>query len=168
MPDTSLKMRAQIIDRHNIHFHNEGKVPSSHLVYKLFGFFYKDQWTYSLSYWFGCLGTVTFGPDILHTYMMFALRPTADGKTEGQVIYMNKKRKGFLGWLVNWVIVFITFLGDNYFGMGDTKVFQTIKFNLQRPLPLDKTVLTYINHLENQHYTELSETLKSCVSQIKV
>ena len=89
-------------------------------------------------------------------YLMFALRPTLDGKTEGQTIYITKKRKGFLGYLINLLIVSITAIGDQYFGVGDTKIFQSIKFNFQTPLPQDKTVSDYIAHLNGQNYLQIN------------
>ena len=157
LPGSSLLMKSKIINQNNIHFFNTGKVPGDlSLFYKIIAKFYGEVWTYALSYWSGCLGTVTFGPDFLHMYLMFALRPTLDGKTEGQTIYITKKRKGFLGYLINLLIVSITAIGDQYFGVGDTKIFQSIKFNFQTPLPQDKTVSDYIAHLNGQNYLQIN------------
>lgn len=58
--------------------------------------FYQKQITYSLCYWYGSVGTVTIGPDFLHFYILFALRLTEGGKTEGQTVLLTPKRSNRL------------------------------------------------------------------------
>ncbi len=138
----------------NIEFANVGRVPTSNVLGRFVARFYKGPLTYAMSYWYGSLGTVTIGPDFLHLYLMFALRRADDGSTEGQTLAFTKKRRGPLGWLVNRVLLHVTALAARYFAYGDTRVFQTIRFNFANPIPADRAVLAFIRHLEAQPLAE--------------
>jgi phenylpropionate dioxygenase-like ring-hydroxylating dioxygenase large terminal subunit len=81
---------------------------------------------------------------------MFTLRLLEGGKTEGQTVLITKKRPGFLGWLLNRLILFVTQLVGNYFTKGDTQVFQTIKFNLKTPTKADQSIVQFMQHVEQQ------------------
>lgn len=112
--------------------------------------FYKDAVTYNMCYWYGSTGTVTVGPDFLHFHIMFALRMTENGKTEGQTILITKKRRGILGWLSNRIVLWLTKKVGNYFAKGDSKIFQTIKFDLKTPLKADHAILQFVHHVDSQ------------------
>jgi len=74
-----------------------------------------------------------------------------DGKTEGQTIAFTKYRKGFFGRLLNKSILMLTKLGGRFFAHGDTRVFNSIRFNLQNPIAADKSVIAFMRHIENQN-----------------
>jgi phenylpropionate dioxygenase-like ring-hydroxylating dioxygenase large terminal subunit len=150
LPGHILKMEPKIIDTYNIHFENQGKPSAAHWFGRLMQRFYKGPITYHMSYWYGLVGTVTLGPDFLHLYLMFALRPQPDGTTLGKTIAFTKHRKGVWGRIFNSVILQITKLAGFYFAIGDTKVFQKIQFDLKNPIKNDKAVLAFIKHLEKQ------------------
>ena len=82
-------------------FDNDKPVPSNSLINRLISRFYNGPLTYRMVYWNGSTGSVTVGPDMLHFHIIFALRPTPDGKAAGQTILVTKKRKGVFGWLFN-------------------------------------------------------------------
>jgi phenylpropionate dioxygenase-like ring-hydroxylating dioxygenase large terminal subunit len=131
-------------------FSNSTKVPTSNFLLRFIGKFYSNALTYSLSYWYGSNGTVTLGPDFFHFHIMFALRPTADGKTEGQTLLITKKRSGLFGKSITWVALFLTLIVGKYFAKGDTKIFRTIQFGLKHPLALDSSIMRFIQHVEKQ------------------
>jgi len=81
---------------------------------------------------------------------MFALRQTAAGETEGQTIVFTKHRPGLSGWLFNRLILALTRLAARYFARGDTRVFQTIRFNFATPIAADRAVAAFIRHYEEQ------------------
>lgn len=165
LPGSLLRMEPKVINQHNILFENVGRVPETSLISRLIAKFYRGPLTYNLSYWYGHVGTTSFGPDFLHLHLMFALRPTKDGKTEGQTIVFTKYRKGILGWLFNKFILFITKLGGYYFAKGDTRVFQTICFDFKTPIQADRAVIFFIKHLEQQasfHWSDLKDAEKVC------
>ena len=150
LPGSVLSMEARPRSVANIEFHNVGRVPTNSALGRLVARFYRGPLTYAMSYWYGSLGTVTLGPDFLHLHLMFALRRADDGSTEGQTFALTKHRGGLLGWLVNRALLGITALAARYFAHGDTRVFQTIRFELRNPIAADRAVLAFIRHLESQ------------------
>lgn len=150
LPGEILSMQPLPRDPSNIEFHNTGRLPRSHWLGRLFGRFYKDALTYRLSYWYGSCGFVTLGPDFLHFHILFALRRGDDGETQGQTIALTRRRKGVLGWIADKLILWTTAAVGWYFANGDTRVFQTIRFNLRTPIGADRAVLAFIRHYEQQ------------------
>ncbi|MGP1385175.1 MAG: aromatic ring-hydroxylating dioxygenase subunit alpha [Thainema sp.] len=133
-----------------IAFHNTTRGGEDSWFVKLIRPFYKNAVTYSMCYWFGSTGTVTVGPDFLHFYIMFTLRMLADGRTEGQTVLLTKKRRGLSGWLFNRLLLWLTAQVGNYFAKGDTQIFQTIKFNFQTPTEADRSIIQFVQHVEEQ------------------
>lgn len=150
LPGSILSMQPIPKNISNIEFHNTGHIPQNKWFGRLLGRFYKNTLTYNLSYWYGSIGIVTFGPDFLHLYLMFVLRLTPDGKTEGRTVTFTRKRSGPLGWLFNRIVLLLTKVGGYYFAVGDTRIFQTIRFNLKTPIAADRAVMAFVNHLEQQ------------------
>ena len=112
---------------------------------------YQEAVTYSMCYWYGSTGTVTLGPDRFHFYLMFALRPLAGGQTEGWTILLTPARKApWWRWGGNHLVLGITALVANYFAKGDVQVFESIRFDFQTPLPADRAILDFINHVNRQ------------------
>lgn len=91
--------------------------------------FYAGPITYALQYWFGSTGCVTVGPDFLHFHILFALRMQEGGRAEGRTILVTKHRPGPLGWLVSQALLGLSWVVGAYFAKGDTKVFETIRFD---------------------------------------
>lgn len=138
------------INEHAIKFSNTTRGGEDSWFIKLIRPFYKQAVTYSMCYWYGSTGTVTVGPDFLHFHIMFTLRLLENGKAEGQTILITKKRPGIHGWLINRVLLWLTKLVGNYFAKGDTKIFQTIKFDFKTPTKADLAIMQFIQHVEKQ------------------
>lgn len=151
LPGSILQLAPRTIDQWSLEFRNTQKIPKTSRLKRFFSRFYKNELYYQLNYWYGCVGITSFGPDFLQLHLMFALRHAADGKTEGQTIAFTKKRNGLFGRLLSKSILFLTKLGGLFFAYGDTRVFNTIRFNLQNPIAADKTVLAFMRHVENQN-----------------
>ena len=113
-------------------------------------YFYAGPITYSMCYWSGSNGTVTLGPDRWHFYILFALRLGADGRTEGQTVLLTKHRTGLFGRAVSRVALELSRVVGNYFAQGDTRVFQTIKFDFRTPIKADQAIVGFIKHFEAQ------------------
>lgn len=147
-----VKFECLPLNDHTIQFNNTTTIPQSRWFLRLFSRFYADRLTYSLCYTAGTTGSVTVGPDFLHCHIIFALRPTPEGKAEGLTILITPKQAAphKLGWLCafNPLILFLTMLVGNYFAKGDTKLFQSIRFKLKRPIKEDYSVIQFIKHLE--------------------
>ena len=144
-----LHLEPETVSNHQIVFSNTTRFPDLWWSKPLQSF-YEKAITYSLSYWNGSTGSVTLGPDFLHFYIIFALRPTREGKSEGQTILITKKRNGFSGKILNYLLLKLTYVVGNYFANGDTLIFKSIKFNLQMPVKADSAIIGFIQHLESQ------------------
>ena len=138
------------LNQNAIAFSNTTRGGNDSFLIKLIRPFYRNEVTYKICYWYASTGTVTIGPDFLHFYIMFALRALEGGKTAGKTILITKKRFGLLGWLFNRIVLWLTWLVGNYFAKGDTRIFQTIKFNLQTPTTADRAIVDFIKHTEGQ------------------
>jgi len=119
---------------------------------------YAGPLTYAMTYSHGSVGTVTIGPDRLHVYLMFALRPTADGRAEGQAIALTRRRSGLRGAVIDHLLLAATTLVGRYFARGDTIVFDTIRFELRTPIAADRAVLAFIQHLDRQPTVRWADT----------
>lgn len=150
LPGSILKLEPVEHNVHNIAFRNTGRVPTTTLLGRLVARFYQGPLTYAMSYWYGSLGSVTFGPDFLHLHLIFALRRGENGETEGQTIAVTRRRHGLAGWLLNKALLAFTAMAARYFAYGDTRVFQTIRFRFRNPIAADRAVIAFIRHLEAQ------------------
>ncbi|OKH34960.1 (2Fe-2S)-binding protein [Calothrix sp. HK-06] len=133
-----------------ITFSNITRGGENSLFLKLIRPFYKNAVTYNMCYWYGNTGVVTVGPDFLHFHIMFTLRLLKGGKTEGQTIIITKKRGGIFGLIFNKIVLALTNVVGNYFAKGDTKIFQTIKFDLKTSTKADNSIIQFIHHIEKQ------------------
>lgn len=145
-----LDMKVTPLSSRCIQFSNTTPVPEKNFILKFAKKFYKKSLTYEMTYWWGHTGSVMVGPDFLHFYIIFALRPTIDGKTEGQTILVTKKRKGLMGLFVNPILLFATKLVGDYFAKGDTIIFSRINFKYQTPIKADKAIIDFVEHYEKQ------------------
>jgi phenylpropionate dioxygenase-like ring-hydroxylating dioxygenase large terminal subunit len=133
-----------------IQFDNAEPVPHTNAITRFISRFYDGPLTYRMNYWNGSTGSVTVGPDRQHFHILFALRPNAAGETEGQTVLLTERRSGLRGLLYNRVCLELTRVVGDYFAKGDTEVFQTIRFDLATPIPSDRSILRFIQHLERQ------------------
>ncbi len=140
-----------------LQFDNAEPVPDTNLFTRFMSRFYDGPLTYRMNYWNGTTGSVTVGPDALHFHILFALRPTVEGHTEGQTVLLTPKMSGLHGRIFNRICLEATRAVGDYFAKGDTEVFQTIRFDLQTPLPADRAILRFIQHLEKQAVSSWSE-----------
>jgi phenylpropionate dioxygenase-like ring-hydroxylating dioxygenase large terminal subunit len=110
LPGSILNLEPVVRDARNIEFRNIGRVPTQTTLGRVIARFYEGPLTYAMSYWYGSLGSVTFGPDFLHLHLMFALRRGDSGETEGQTIALTRYRRGPLGWLISKALLAFTSL----------------------------------------------------------
>jgi phenylpropionate dioxygenase-like ring-hydroxylating dioxygenase large terminal subunit len=145
-----LDMKVTPLTPRCIQFSNTTPVPEKNFFLKFAKKFYEKALTYEMTYWWGHTGSVMVGPDFLHFYIIFALKPTLDGKTEGQTILVTKKRKGMLGAVVNPILLFATKLVGDYFAKGDTIIFSRINFKYRTPIKADIAIIEFVEHYESQ------------------
>ncbi len=157
----NLYLEPKINHENNIEFKNITAVPQEGRLGQFIHRFYRKALTYDMSYWYSSTGSVTLGPDLLHFHIIFALRPTLDGKTEGQTLLVTKKRKGISGKWVNSLLLQATQVLGNYFAQGDTLIFSKIQFKLRTPIQADHAIIRFIQHTENQSVSQWTEKRKA-------
>ena len=145
-----IDMDHRVVSDNNIQFANTTPVSRASFLGRMIAPFYKGALTYAMSYWYGSTGSVTLGPDFLHFHIIFALRTTENGGTEGRTLLVTKKRPGVLGWALNRALLLLTNAVGSYFAHGDTKIFRSIRFDLKTPIAADRPILRFIEHLERQ------------------
>ncbi|QNM94778.1 aromatic ring-hydroxylating oxygenase subunit alpha [Chitinimonas koreensis] len=150
LPGHILSLAVEEQDAHTLRFRNRGRMPADHWLGRLLGRFYRDTLHYETTYWYGHCGVASFGPDFLHLHVLFALRRTPEGRTEGWSVALTRRHAGPLGWLRDRAVLALTRLGARYFAHGDTRVFQTIRFDFRNPTVADRSVIAFIRHYERQ------------------
>ena len=145
-----LNLEPEVVNENCILFRNTTRIPRSSPLTRFLGRFYRGALTYNLSYWFGSAGAVTIGPDFLRFHIIFALRPRADGGSEGQTIFLTRRRIGLIGKLVSRALLLLTRVVSAYFAKGDTLIFKTIRFNFRTPIKADLPIIRFIQHVERQ------------------
>lgn len=157
VPGELLQMEPAVRSDRNIRFANSARVPRHNAWFRFLARFYRGPLRYELSYWYGSNGFVTMGPDFLHLYLLFALRESGDGGSESQTVAMTRRRPGLWGWVINRVVLLTTRLAGDYFSVGDTRVFQSIRFDYRTPVAADRAVQAFIRHLDGQPLAEWLE-----------
>ena len=145
-----VRFETEALSRNAVQFSNITRGGEASRFVRLIRPLYKDAVTYQMCYWYGSTGTVTLGPDFLHFYLMFALRPAANGTTEGWTILLTPERTGPSGWLFNRAVLGVTQLVANYFAKGDREVFDSIRFDFKTPLAADSSISQFVKHVEQQ------------------
>jgi hypothetical protein len=144
-----LHMAATVVDPRTIRFANT-EPPAGSRLGRMLRRLYRGPLTYTLTYFHGSTGTVTLGPDLAHFHVMFALRPTADGRTEGQTVLLTRRRPGLGGAVASRAALGLTRLVAAYFARGDSRIFRSIRFDLRTPVRADHAVLAFVRHVEGQ------------------
>ena len=146
----SLRMEPAVVDERTIRFTNTAAVARTSPLGRVIARFYRGPLTYALTYTSGSVGTVTLGPDLVHFHVLFALRPTIDGRAEGQTVLLTRRRRGVAGWVIDRALLRLTALVAGYFARGDTIIFDSIRFHLKTPVPADRAVVAFMQHLDRQ------------------
>lgn len=160
IPNHLFAMKPIVVAPHHIAFENRGGMPKRGLFGWLLPKLYKAGFvTYRLDYFHGHVGVVTLGPDFLQAWLMFALRPTKDGRCEGYTLVFTKKRRGVMGAVLNPILLQVQKWVSDYFAHGDTKVFETIRFELKHPVAADAAVVAFMDHMEHQPRVPIRRSL---------
>jgi phenylpropionate dioxygenase-like ring-hydroxylating dioxygenase large terminal subunit len=129
---------------------NTTRVPDSSWFTRFIGRFYSGPLTYRMTYWNGTTGSVTVGPDFWHFHIVFALRPTDAGHTEGQTILVSPALPSLPGRIWNEIALSASKVVGDYFAKGDTEVFKSIRWDFKHPLRADRSIVSFIQHLDGQ------------------
>jgi len=117
-------------------------------------------YTYSMRYAHGCVGLLTMMKQVrlippLH--MLYAYIPLSSGATRVQPIYVTRKRKGLLGWLVSQLLLLLTRLSYYMLRDEDGKIYDHIRFDPKMLLSIDAPLveyMRYVNQLEPSRWSK--------------
>ena len=145
----------------------KGKIPQNTMTEKLVKWFLGDSYSYSMKYQAGCVAALTVMKNvklwgkypILPTlHMLFSYKASPEGKTIVNPIYLTKKRKGPIGYLISKTCLFFTKMAFYSLQGEDGLVYDNIRFQTQNLLPIDKPVARYIKYINQLKFSNWSQT----------
>lgn len=145
-----LHMATEVVDETTIRFRNTTRPSETHPLGRWLSPLYAGPLTYEMCYHSGSAGTVTVGPDRAHFHILFALRLTDDGGTEGRRVLVTRRRAGAWGAAKNVVALGLTNVVGDYFADGDSQIFDSIHFDFAVPTAADHAIIDFVRHIEQQ------------------
>lgn len=133
-----------------------GEMPEKNLAERMMKKMIGPRYAYAMKYAHGCLGALTLMKDvnlfgrpnlIPRMHMLFAYQPIDGNKTFVQPIYVTKKRKGPLGFIISTFLLWATKRGFYFLQGEDGEVYNNIRFNTSNLLPIDAPVARYIGYI---------------------
>ncbi|TNE90943.1 MAG: aromatic ring-hydroxylating dioxygenase subunit alpha [Deltaproteobacteria bacterium] len=152
-----LYMSTDVVDDTTIEFANTTSPKEAHRFARVLQPFYSGPLTYKMCYHHGNTGAVTVGPDLAHFHILFALRMTDDGGTEGRRVLVTRRRKGLRGKLLTKAMLALTNVVGDYFADGDSQVFESIRFDFAVPTKADHAIIDFVRHVEAQPAVRFGE-----------
>ena len=116
----------------------------------LYRWFFNNSLNYSICYWYGTTSIISFTNESTNLHIIFTTRILPEGKTEGQILLMSKKRQGIFGKLINKLMLLVGKKISDRLLKNNDKILQTMQFDLKNPLKADLSIMQFINHLERQ------------------
>ena len=152
-----LYMETAVVDGTTIAFANRTPPDEAHRLARVLKPLYSGPLTYEMCYHSANTGAVTVGPDAQHFHILFALRITDDGGTEGRRVLVTRKRGGLSGRVRNRLELALTNVVGDYFADGDSQVFESIRFDFAVPTKADHAIVDFVKHVEAQPAVRLGD-----------
>lgn len=115
-----------------------------------------SQYSYGMRYDHASVGLLTLmkdaswfgrGSKIPSLHLIFAYRPMKDGKTFVQPIFVTARRSGIWGRLKSTFLIALTRQGFRALQGEDGEVYENMRFNPAKLLPMDRPVSKYIQYV---------------------
>jgi nitrite reductase/ring-hydroxylating ferredoxin subunit len=111
-----------------------------------------NSYEYTMRYADGCLGLLTIMKNVrlippLH--MIYAYTPIEPGRIKIQPIYIAERRKGLFGWLVTYILLFLTKLAYYFLRDEDGMIYDNIRYHPNAMLSIDEPLIQYMNYVNN-------------------
>ena len=133
-----------------IDFTMTGDLPDSTLWSRLSRRFLGTSYTYSMRYADGCLGLLTMLKKsrlLPPLHMLYAYLPLPEGGAKIQPIYVTRRRKGPIGWVINHLLLLTTRLCYYALRGEDGKIYDNIQFDPKSLLPIDEPLVEYMRYV---------------------
>lgn len=119
-----------------------------------------SRYEYSMRYAGGCIGLLTMMKQVkllppLH--LIYAYTPVAVGRTRIQPIYVTEKRRGVIGLLISYCLLFLTRLLYFMLRDEDGQIYDNIQFRPNLLLPIDAPLakyMAYVNRLAPSRWSQ--------------
>lgn len=145
----------------------KGDIPRGTLVERFSHFILGGQYGYSMKYYDASIGFLTLMKhvrilgvwEIPRLQMIFAYRPIDGGRSFVQPMYVQEKRKGIKGWLINRFLFWLTKRAFYSLRDEDGKVYDNMRFSPNHLLPMDQLLskyIHYVNKLKPSIWSEVS------------
>ncbi len=114
------------------------------------------KYSYSMKYSQASVASLTLLRDVYfrnpkwiwpRLHMLYAYRPEKPGLSSTQTIYVTEKRRGLLGWIKSYMILFLTSRAYAFLKDEDDKVYDHIRFTSRRMLAIDQPLVRYIAYV---------------------
>ena len=145
-----------MVDATTIAFANRTPPDEAHRLARVLKPLYSGPLTYRMCYHSANSGAVTVGPDAQHFHILFALRITDDGGTEGRRVLVTRKQTGLWAGPQPGRLALTNVVGD-YFADGDSQVFESIRFDFKVPTKADHAIVDFVKHVEAQPAVRLGD-----------
>jgi phenylpropionate dioxygenase-like ring-hydroxylating dioxygenase large terminal subunit len=146
---------------HEVNFSLKGNISTENFLGKVVKKMIGPTYEYAMKYSAGTIGYLStmkglflFGNSrykLPEANMIYAYRPLENNCVEVQPIYVTEKRKGILGFFINYFLLSLAWLGFRWLKAEDGKVYENMRFNPQTLLPMDQPIskfIAFINNLE--------------------
>ena len=144
-----------------INFTLTGNFPEKLGIFWLLKQILGDQYSYSMHYAYGCIGMLTMMKNVQRLpalHLIYAFTPLASGKTQVQPIYLTRKRKGILGWIIAQLLLILTQLFYYFLRDEDGKIYDNIRFNPAHLLQIDAPIQNYIDYINGLQISRWSKS----------
>lgn len=157
-----------------IDFTMKGNFPKTTWRERLAQRFLGDNYQYSMRYADGCMGLLTIMKNVrlfppLH--MIYAYRPIPSfdstginleqSKTLIQPIYITEKRKGIIGFFINYFLLICTRLAYYMLRGEDGQIYDNIQFNANILLKIDAPLAQYIEYVNQLEFSCWSKRIEN-------
>ncbi|NQY99306.1 MAG: aromatic ring-hydroxylating dioxygenase subunit alpha [Bdellovibrionales bacterium] len=159
----------------SLHIVLTGKIPQDSFVGRLMARCIGDSYSYGMKYVDATVGLLTTLKDVkafgkyrlpaVHT--IFAYSQVELGKSKVTPIFVTKRRKGFLGKALSWLLLNSAKWGFHFLQGEDGKVYENIRFNSAALQPMDRPVARFISYVNSLQPSDWSrQIVNSMPSQI--
>jgi len=127
-----------------------GEFPQTNRRERLMRSVLGDRYAYTMRYAHGCLGLLTIMKEVKripNLHMIYAYTPLDNQRTRIQPIYIARKRKGLLGRLITYGLLYLTRACYYFLRHEDGMIYDNIEFNPRTLLPIDAPIVHYMNYV---------------------
>ena len=150
---TSIKLRANRINKNILQFVNTAKIQGNSIKAKFLKLILGETLIYDIEFHGGTTAIAKLGLRFLPLYCFFCYRPTVNNETDGIFIYVVKKKKKPFGKIFNLIALKFCQLLIKKGSNEDFQLLQTIQFKQSEIMKLDNSKFnTFVDFYNDQDF----------------